>query len=225
MGTASPALGGWSTKPDAPDASAETGYLLKSNLHPSQLPAMEPGLTRNLLHVTLREFKSATKVFSRKRLVLGRVLMAFENGFLSFESGDVTAVMRAEGEWQGRAMFSPEVLRALATVPPSCNPIPIAYADGHILIGGMTIPCDWWLPRHELAQEIENPGMVDLLAMGRTMPRAEIRGTELGKRIRSANEKAERRIKNAAAQLVDLDIGEAEIRALVEARILARLEK
>ncbi|MBI5922037.1 MAG: hypothetical protein HY847_10390 [Betaproteobacteria bacterium] len=150
--------------------------------------------------------------------------MAFENGFLSFESGSVTAVMRAEGEWQGRAMFSPEVLRALALVPPSIDPIPIAYADGHILIGSMTIPCDWWLPRHELAQEIENPGLVDLLAMGRTMPRAEIRGTELGKRIRSANEKAERRIKNAAAQLVDLDIGEAEIRALVEARIASRLK-
>lgn len=69
------------------------------------------------------------------------------------------------------------------------------------------------------------PGLVDLLAMGRTMPRAEIRGTELGKRIRSANEKAKRRIKNAVAQLVDLDIGEAEIRALVEARIVARLKE
>jgi len=186
---------------------------------------MEPGLTRNLLHVTLREFKSATCVFAKKRLVLGRVLMAFENGFLSFESGSVTAVMRAEGEWQGRATFSPEVLRALATVPPSCNPIPIAYADGHILIAGMTIPCDWWLPRKMLAQEIENPGLVDLLALGRTMERGEVRGTDLGKQIRSANEKAKRRIKNAAAQLADLEIAEDEIQALVEARIATRFKE
>jgi hypothetical protein len=184
---------------------------------------MEPGLTRNLLHVTLADFKRATKVFTRKRLKLGPVLMAFEGGFLSFESGDVKVVMRAKGDWQGRAVFSPQVLRALATVPPSDDPIPIAYAEQRILIGGMTIPCEWSLPRQELAQEIENPGLVDLLALDRTMTRAEISGTALGKRIRSAIETVDRRIKIAAAQLIDLDISEKEIRDLVELRVTSRL--
>ncbi len=186
---------------------------------------MEPGLTRNLLRVTRYDFKHATQVFARKRLPLGPVLMAFENGFLSFESGAVMAVMRAEGEWQGRAVFSPEILRALATVPPDVDPIPIAYADEHILIGSMTIPCRWDLPRQELTQEIINPGIVDLLALGRTLTRSEIRGTELGKRIRSANEKTERRIMNAASQLFELEISEREIRALVEARVAVRINQ
>lgn len=185
---------------------------------------MEPGLNRNLLTVTLSEFKRATKVFTSKRLALGPVLMAFEGGFLSIESGDVTKVMRAEGEWHGRATFSPSVLRALATVPPSVDPIPIAYADGKILFGGLTIPCQWSLPSQLLAQQIENPGLIDMLAMSRTMSRADIRGTDLGKRIRSAVVKADRRIANAAKQLVDLDVTEAEIRALVEARIESRIQ-
>lgn len=183
---------------------------------------MEPDHARNLLHVTRYEFRQATKVFARKRLALGQVLMAFEGGFLSFESGEVMAVMRATGDWEGRAVFSPEILRALATVPPDVDPIPIAYADGHILIGGMTIRCEWSLPRQELAHEIENPGLVDLLALGRTLTRAEVRGSELGKRIRSAREKTERRIRNAAAQLIELEISEQQIRMLVEARISSR---
>ena len=140
-----------------------------------------------------------------------------------FGVSKLLAQSHAEGDWQGRATFSPEILRALATVPPDADPIPIAYADGHILIGSMTILCQWSLPRQELAHEIENPGLVDLLALNRTLTRAEIRGSELGKHIRSAREKAERRIRNAAAQLIELEISEQEIRLLVEARIGSRL--
>ena len=185
---------------------------------------MEPGRNRNLLHVALGEFKLATKVFTRKRQFLGRVLMAYEGGFLSFESGSVTAVMRAEGEWQGRASFAPEVLRALSAVPPNMSRVPIAYAEGHLLVGGLTISCGWWLPRQHLAQHIAKPCMLDLLAIGRTMPRAEIQGTDLGRRVRSAVVKADHCIKSAVAQLVDLNISEAEILTLVEARIKARIQ-
>lgn len=185
---------------------------------------MVPGRSQNSLHVALTDFKHATKVFARKRLTLGPVLMAFENGLLSFESGEVAVMMHAEGVWEGRAVFSPGILRALATVPPNIDPIPIAYADGHLLLGGMTIPCQWSLPRQELAHEIANPGLIDLLALGRTLTRSEIRGTDLGKRIRSAAEKTERRIRSASAQLIELEVLESEIRALVEARIASRLK-
>lgn len=185
---------------------------------------MEPSLNRNLLHVTLSEFKRATKVFTPKRRALGTALMAFEGGFLSIESGDVAAVMHAEGEWHGRATFSPSVLRALATAPPIIDPIPIAYAEGKILFGGLTIPCQWSVPSQALAQKIENPSLIDMLAMGRTMSRADMRGTDLGRRVRSAVVKADHCIKSAVAQLVDLNISEAEILTLVEARIKARIQ-
>lgn len=185
---------------------------------------MAPGHSQNSLHVALTDFKHATKVFTRKRLTLGPVLMAFENGFLSFESGEVTVVTRAEGVWEGRAVFSPEILRALATVPPDIDPIPIAYADGHLLLGCMTIPCQWSLPRQELAREIANPGLIDLLALGRTLTRSEVRGTELGKQIRNAEAKMERRIKCATEELMELEISEQEIRSMVAARIASRLK-
>jgi hypothetical protein len=177
----------------------------------------------NFLQVSRADFKRATKVFCRKRLELGPVLLSFEDGFLFIESGEIRKVTRAEGEWHGRATFSPEILRALAMVPPSQDPIPISYADGHLLIGSMTVICDWSSVSETLVNDLVNPGFVDMLALARTMPRHEILGTPIGKRIRSAVEKAERRIKNAAGQLGELEVTEAEIRTLVEARIATRL--
>jgi len=66
---------------------------------------MTQTLSRNFLQVRQFEFKQATKVLQRKRLRLGPALLAYEGGFLSIESGEVTVVMHAEGEWHGRATF------------------------------------------------------------------------------------------------------------------------
>ncbi len=180
-------------------------------------------MLNNLLQVSLKEFKRGTKVFQRKRARLGPVLLAYENGFLSIESGEVTAVMNAVGEWHGRALFSPEVLRALVMVPPLQDPIKISYDDGHLFVGSMKIICRWNTVSQAFIHDIVSPSLVDLLALKETVPRSEIGGTGLGKKIRSAHEKAERRIMNAARQLEDLEITEAEIRALVDARIATRL--
>jgi hypothetical protein len=191
-------------------------------MSPSAEVKMERSVARNHLQVSLKEFKLATKVFTRKRLQMGEVLLAYEGGYLSIESGEATVVMHAEGEWHGRATFSPQVLRALAMEPPAYDPIPIAYAEGRLLIGNMTIICGWHIVGQAFIQDLENPSIIDLLALEATLPRVEVRGSELGKRIQSARGKAERRIKNAAAQLADLEITEADIRQWVHARIARR---
>lgn len=177
----------------------------------------------NALQVPRKEFIRATKVFQRKRPKLGPVLLAYENEFLSIESGEATVVMNATGEWHGRAMFSPEILRALAMFPPLQDPVKISYDDGHLFVGSMKIICQWNTVSQAFIEDLANPGLIDLLALKETVPRSEIGGTSLGRQIRSAHEKAERRIMNAAKQLQDLEITEAEIRALVDARIAIRL--
>ncbi len=180
-------------------------------------------IQRNLLQVPLRDFKHAMKPFTAKRRKLGRVLLAFENGLLTIESGEASTIMRAEGEWHGRAYFSPEVLRAIALYPPATDPVVISYAEGHLMLATMTIPCDWVNPARELAKVIVEPDMLDLLAMGRSMPRSEVIGTELGKKVRSAQQKATRRITSAASQLCELGVTEDDVRALVDAKIARRL--
>lgn len=180
-------------------------------------------MLNNLLQVPLTEFRRAAKVFQRKRLRLGPVLLAYENEFLSIESGEVTTVMNAVGEWHGRAIFSPEVMRAIAMVPPLQDPVQISYDGTHLLIGNMKVICQWYSISQTFIENLENPSIIDLLAMSISLPRHEVKGSELGKTIRSAHEKAERRIANAAKQLQDLEITEVEIRSLVEARIASRL--
>jgi hypothetical protein len=180
---------------------------------------------RNFLEIPLAEFKRATKVFTPKRLKLGPALLAFEGGFLSIESGDVASVMHAFGEWHGRATISPEILRAIATVPPAHDPLPISYADGHLLIGNMTIACQWQLLSQTLIHDLESPSLMDLLALERNLPRSEMKSTSLGRRIVGAVQRVEQHIKKAAAQLGDLEVTEDEIRSLVEAKINARLNK
>ncbi len=190
----------------------------------SERRQQEGNLLNNLLQVSLKEFKRGTKVFQRQRLRLGPVLFAYENGFLSIESGEVTTVMNAIGEWHGRTIFSPEILRALAMVPPLQDPVQISYDGVHLFVGSMKIMCQWNTVSQAFIENLANPSLIDLLALMETVPRSEIGGTSLGNQIRSAHEKAERRITNAAKQLQDLEITEAEIRSLVDARIATRLQ-
>lgn len=184
----------------------------------------EQSCARNMLQVSGAEFKLATKVFTPKRLKLGQALFAFDDGFLSIESGEATAVMRATGDWHGRATISPEALRALATVPPAGEPIIISYADGHLLIGSLTIPCRWQLVSEAFVCDLENPDLIDLLVLERTIPRAELKATPLGRRIKAAVQRTEQRIQKAMSQLADLGITEDEIRALVEGKLVARMK-
>jgi hypothetical protein len=186
---------------------------------------MVQSYSSNHLRVELHEFKAAMRVFANSRLKLGPVLMAYEGGFLSFESGEVTAVMHAEGVWNGRVTFKPSIVQVLAIVPPEWDPVPISYAEGRLLIGSMTIPCSWDLVSHEFIQNLQNPGLVDLLAMARTIPRADLKSTKLGRSITSAVAQAEKTVKVAAKQLSKLEIEESDILELLEARIAKRLKE
>lgn len=207
-------------------APVERMLVLNPHVRVWHIPPMTTqSLATNFLQLSLAEFKRATKVFIPKRLKLGPALLAFENGFLSIESGEVTAVMRATGEWHGRATFSPQTLRAIATVPPSQDPLTISYADGHLLIASMTIACEWHPVSERLIHNLENPSLFDLLVMERTLPRAEIKSTELGRRVTDAAKDAEKRIRKAASQLADLHVTETEILALVDSKIKARQEQ
>ncbi|MBL8448765.1 MAG: hypothetical protein JNM32_02455 [Dechloromonas sp.] len=184
---------------------------------------MPPNLANNFLQVPLADFAAAAKPFRRKRLGLGQALLAYEAGCLSIQCGEATAIMPARGAWHGRATFSPEALRALAAVPPAVDPIPIAYADGHLLIGGMTIACHWEAASSALVLDLDKPDLLGLLALARTMPRVEDQGSELGKRVRAAKSTVARQARKAAAALAELGVTDADIQAVVDARITARL--
>lgn len=177
----------------------------------------------NSLSVALDDFKLSTTPFAKRRAKLDKVLLAYEGDYLSIESGDIKVVMNAIGEWHGRASFSSEILRALATVPPNINPLVFKYEDGYLKIGLTKIPCTWEIVSVTFIENLEKPSILDLLALEKKMPRVEIGGTELGKEVKNARNRANKKIINAAAQLEELDISEADIRNLLEKKLSARM--
>lgn len=174
------------------------------------------------ISVELKEFRRAVKAFVGRKAVLGSTLLSVEHGFLIIESGEVRVVMRAEGEWHGRVRFSPEVLRAVATVPPSENPVRIRYADGKVRIGTMMIPCDWQALSNPLMEKVINPDLLDLLAMGANLSRTELAGSPLGLRVQEAESERDKRLRKAARELSVLGISEATLLSLVAEAVRSR---
>lgn len=177
---------------------------------------------KNLLCVVQPEFVDALKIFRKGGQKKGFALLCYEGGFLSIESGDKTAVMRAEGEWHGRATFRHQILQALAVVPPATKSITISYADNHLLIGGMTIPCTWALEGKSFIDDLVNPSLLDLLVLEKFVPRSELHVTERGKRIVSAVNTLEKQIAIASKALGDFGVTEEELRELTNRKISDR---
>ena len=178
---------------------------------------------KNFLTVVQPEFKDALKIFTKGGAPKWSALLCYEGGFLSIESGDRTAVMRAEGEWHGKAKFGPRILQALAHVPPTMNPIPISYAENHLLIGGMSIRCDWVLLGQSMIRKLENPSSLDLVVLERYTPRAELKATERGKKITAAVRLMANRVTRASKALEDFGVGENELLELVNRKISERI--
>lgn len=191
---------------------------------------------KNELHVPLPEFKRAMGRFKeyrrieptrrgrRRQATVPRALLAFNGGFLSFEAGDLVAAVHADGEWHGRAWFSAQFLGALGAVPPTENPVRVRYTDGKLQISALVLSCDWEQDGAQLVHQVVDPSPLDLLAMDRTLSRAEIHGTELGKRIVATKRKVGGAVTRASKLLADVDITKDELWEMIEARIRTRLQ-
>lgn len=103
------------------------------------------------------------------------------------------------------------------------DPIPISYAENHLLIGGVTIPCAWVLQGQSMIDDLENPSLLDLVVLERFVPRSELNATERGKKIASAVRMLAKRIALASKALEDFGVSEDEIRELANRKIDERI--
>jgi len=179
----------------------------------------------NRLSVDRSEFNHAIRTFRGRRGQGSLASLAFDSGILSIEADDLMTTCRAGGEWQGCALFSAQVLAALAKVPPAENPVIIEYSQGKLSIGPLSITCDWSNVSDDFIGQLESPSVLDLIAIGRSMPAAEIHRTGLWRRISRAKATVTSAVSKAMKHLQQLEISEAELHDLVEARIRSRLKE
>jgi hypothetical protein len=178
---------------------------------------------KNTLEVRREDFVAAVRTFHVRKLP-SSAMLAFEDGFLSIEAGDRLSTMHAQGEWHGRAWFSTNLLKALAVAPPTQNPIAVVYADGKLRIGTIVVDCEWQVVSEAFIKDVMKPSPLDLLAMDRTLPRAEIHGTGLAKRVEAARSRLAAHIRDAAKLLKDAEISEDDLWNLAESHIQHRLQ-
>ena len=180
---------------------------------------------KNRVEVPLSEFNHALSSLRDRRKLHHNGGLTFENGVLSVQMDDAMVTMRATGEWHGVALFSGQVLAALVKVPPRQDPIVIEYDAGRIAIGSLSVPCELQNVSARFIGRLEDPSILDLLALERSMPAAEIHRSGLWRRISRARATVATSTKKAASYLEKFEISETELRDMVEKRIRARLDK
>jgi hypothetical protein len=109
--------------------------------------------------------------------------------------------------------------------PPVTDPINISYHNNELLFAGVKIPCEWELVSKCYIDALENPSLLDLLSIERTVDRHEMGLNELWKKCNSALKEKERLIISAANQLAALGITSDQIADLVEKSISDRIKK
>jgi hypothetical protein len=179
----------------------------------------------NHLQVNLAEFISAIMLLKKVKPSKSKALLAFDGRYLSIEVGSATAAMVAQGEWHGRAIFASNLVQAMIKFHPVTDPIKISYQNNELLFAGVKIPCEWQLVSKSYIEALEDPSLLDLLAIERTVDRHELGINKLGKKLSSAIKEKERRISNAATQLAVLGITSDQIIGLVEESITDRIKR
>ena len=185
-------------------------------------------MARSEIRIPLQQFKTVTKRFRDHKVKKRpeRAAIAFRDGYASFEaeSGEVVAV-HADGTWDGMARIPAYYLAVLYETPPREDPVVIRYEDGKLSISTLSVGCQWELVSAKTLKASESPSVLDLLALDRTVSRAEVHGTSLGKKIAQAKRVAGAAVTRAATSLAHFGIKREEVEAMVEQRIRDRIAR
>lgn len=190
-------------------------------------------MSKNVLTIDLKEFNHAMRIFkvgmerknAKKHQVILPAMLSFNDGFMSIESDDKLMVVKATGEWHGKAQFSQSIIKALALVPPNANPVLVSYSDGKISIATMKAPCDWESISHKLLEKLLHPSMLDIFAMWRTQPAAELRVNGMDKHHKLAQLKMMKITASASKKLEEFEVTQQDLLNLIEAKVRAKISR
>lgn len=184
----------------------------------------------NELNISLKEFKNGIKIFkvnrqrinAKKKVQLPAVI-SFNDGFLSIDCDEKVSVMRATGEWSGKAHFSASIVHAIALAPPNNEPMTISYHEGKLTIGSTSVTCEWLPVSHQLMDTLINPTLIDIFAMWRSNPADDVHKKGIDRQIVSAKEKLLRATASSAKKLEAFEVTQEDLLALIETKIKSRI--
>ncbi len=189
-------------------------------------------MQKNEIFVELLEFNAGMKLFKNvlskkskaKKQKIEKAILAFDNGFLTIECNDITAVMNAKGEWHGKAEFSENVINALSLIPSNASPVVISYCDEKLKIDRMSVACDWTPSSQGIIDKLNDPSLLDIIAMWRTQPVLELKRSGIDKQYKLAQRKLKTLLASSAKRLIEFEITEEDISDLIEQKIKTKID-
>ena len=151
-----------------------------------------------------------------------RALVGFDGGWLTVEAGAVTFVAQATGAWPGNAIVSATLVRALATVPPTEDPIIVTCDGEHLRFGALKVVCKWQPVSSMVLARSRQPEWFEAIALKYTLPRARIIAEGRGAEVSAAERKLIALVRRVAKSLAPMGVTTADIEALVERRLAER---
>ena len=98
------------------------------------------------LELDREEFLSALRMLAKRvnpKLGGQRAVLRFEEGALVIALGEVETGAEATGEWTGRAVIHPNIIKALAVECPPGDPVSLRVRAGQLEVGSHRARCDW----------------------------------------------------------------------------------
>jgi len=104
-------------------------------LHPGDYRyPMETELTLRIPQTGMQEVYHHLKVFVRRKRT-GKVVVTFDGKCAHFATPEMDIGAPAEGNWPGQVRVAMAAIMAIATNPPTQNPLVIRITDGYIHFG------------------------------------------------------------------------------------------
>lgn len=186
----------------------------------------------NQLLIPLVEFKSCLKSLNQvaakpARYRAAKVSMEFDGRFVTLICPGVVLNMNGEGDWQGRATFSINLLLAFVRVPPTSATVQIRTDTKRILIETTSMECAWQSAMFEDADSFlslpEPMDQLHMLQMLAKYSKDELYTQGFQAHIKHANAWRYVRITKALEHLAELGVTYDDLAHLVK-ESLARMK-
>ena len=189
-------------------------------------------MQNNLLTVDLKEFNNAMKTFkvgisrknAKKKPIIPPAVLSYCDGILTIESDDKLVNIHAKGEWHGKAEFSNTIVKALAMVPLSTDPLVIKYIGEKLFIGSTSITCKWSLLSKGMIDQLGNPSVIDVFAMWRTLPAHQAHSDGIASKYKIMHQAMLKETEKIAKKLNAYEITQEDLINVIEMKIEAKVK-
>lgn len=156
---------------------------------------------------------------ARARHSRAEAVLTFSEGRLTIALPSMSVGVAADGIWVPRVQVQAHMLLDLGRHLPEEDPLLVKIQEGHLVIGGHAIPCQFGHPELSLIRLPANASLADILRVAATHSAEEIERSGLSRIVEQAQAVRLSLIKRAVAFLGPLTVSVEDLNHMVDERL------